>query len=98
MTGIQRWIRSLLANWVGIACWGTTIPATKAQGQLFQSRDLYTDGESGVNTYRIPALVQTKSGTLIAIADARHDSSGDLPGHITLVMRRSFEMGLLDGR
>jgi sialidase-1 len=94
MTGTQRWIRFLLASWLGITCWGAAIPATKAQGQLFQSTDLFAGGESGVNTYRIPALVQTKSGTLIAIADARRDSAGDLPGHITLVMRRSFDDGV----
>lgn len=55
--------------------------------------DLFTQGEAGVHTYRIPALLETKRGTLIAMADARHDSSSDLPGRISLVMRRSNDGG-----
>ena len=55
--------------------------------------DLWTQGDRGVHTYRIPALVETKKGTLIAIVDARHDSNRDLPGRISLVMRRSLDGG-----
>ncbi|MFN7924143.1 MAG: sialidase family protein [Bryobacteraceae bacterium] len=55
--------------------------------------DLFTQGTGGVHTYRIPALVETKKGTLIAVADARFDNSRDLPGRIALVMRRSFDRG-----
>jgi sialidase-1 len=55
--------------------------------------DLFRQGEGGVHTYRIPALVQTRQGTLIAVADARHDSARDLPARISLVMRRSFDGG-----
>lgn len=55
--------------------------------------DLFKQGDSGVNTYRIPALVETAKGTLIAVVDARYDSSRDLPGHIALAMRRSFDEG-----
>jgi sialidase-1 len=62
------------------------------QTQLMQ-RDLFHQGENGVNTYRIPALIETAKGTLIAIGDARHDSARDLPGHISLVMRRSSNRG-----
>ena len=55
--------------------------------------DLFAAGESGVHTYRIPALLQTRKGTLLAIADARPDSSSDLPGRLWLVMRRSSDGG-----
>ena len=55
--------------------------------------DLFTQGEAGVHTYRIPALIESRSGTLIAMADARHNSSSDLPGRISLVMRRSRDGG-----
>ena len=55
--------------------------------------DLFTAGASAVHTYRIPALVETRRHVLIAIADARHDSARDLPAHITLVMRRSLNLG-----
>lgn len=60
---------------------------------VFDQVDLFHQGGNGVNTYRIPALVQTAKGTIIAVADARYDSPHDLPGHIALVMRRSFDEG-----
>jgi sialidase-1 len=59
----------------------------------FESVDLFHEGEGGVHTYRIPALVQTLKGTLIAVADARHDSTSDLPAHLSLVIRRSMDGG-----
>ena len=66
-----------------------------AKGQIgFSQRDLFHRGDDGVNTYRIPALVETGKGTLIAVVDARHDNSNDLPGRISLVMRRSFDHGV----
>jgi sialidase-1 len=60
---------------------------------LFQQQDLFHQGDAGVHTYRIPALVETQKGVLIAVADARHDGTGDLPARISLVIRRSFDKG-----
>lgn len=60
---------------------------------FFYQMDLFHQGEGGVNTYRIPALLQTKNGTLIAVVDARQDSPHDLPARISLVMRRSLDGG-----
>lgn len=54
---------------------------------------LWRAGEGGVHTYRIPALAETRQGTLIAVADARFDSADDLPGRIALVIRRSTDAG-----
>jgi sialidase-1 len=68
-------------------------PAVFAQAASFFQTNLFSQGQNGVNTYRIPALVQTPQGTLIAVVDARHDSSHDLPANISLVMRRSFDEG-----
>lgn len=55
--------------------------------------DLFHSGEGGVHTYRIPALVQTTTGVLIAVADARRTSGRDLPNDIALVIRRSLDGG-----
>jgi sialidase-1 len=55
--------------------------------------DLFHQGDEGVNTYRIPALIETPKGTLMAVADARHDSARDLPAKISLVMRTSRDRG-----
>jgi sialidase-1 len=59
----------------------------------FEEVDLFRQGEAGVHTYRIPALVQTRKGTLLAVVDARHDTTSDLPARISLVMRRSTDGG-----
>ncbi len=50
-------------------------------------------GEDGVDTYRIPGLVQTDKGTLIAVYDIRYDNSRDLPGNIDVGMSRSTDGG-----
>jgi sialidase-1 len=55
--------------------------------------DLFRQGDEGVHTYRIPALIETPKGTLVAVADARHDSARDLPARISLVMRTSRDRG-----
>ena len=54
--------------------------------------DVYVAGESGVHTYRIPALAVTRTGTLLAFAEARQDGGGDA-GDIDLVVRRSTDGG-----
>ena len=50
-------------------------------------------GQDGVHTYRIPGLVTTKKGTLIAVYDIRRNGSGDLPGNIDVGMSRSTDGG-----
>ena len=50
-------------------------------------------GENNVHTYRIPGMITTNKGTLIAVYDIRHDKSGDLPGDIDVGMSRSIDGG-----
>lgn len=50
-------------------------------------------GQDRVHTYRIPGLVYTKKGTLIAVYDVRHNSSIDLQGDIDVGISRSFDKG-----
>ena len=69
------------------------LPLSAQTKPAFTQQDLFHQGEDGVHTYRIPALVQTNHGTLIAVVDARHNSSSDMPAHISLVMRRSHNSG-----
>ena len=54
--------------------------------------DLFSAGDGGVHTYRIPAIVQTQGGVLLAFAEARHNSRSDT-GDIDLVVRRSTDGG-----
>ncbi|UOQ94724.1 glycoside hydrolase [Halobacillus shinanisalinarum] len=45
------------------------------------------------SNYRIPALLQTEGGTLIAGIDRRMESGADSPNNIDAVIRRSFDEG-----
>lgn len=49
--------------------------------------------QDGVHTSRIPGLATTPKGTLLAIYDARYDSSRDLQGNIDICMNRSLDGG-----
>lgn len=50
-------------------------------------------GEDGVHTYRIPGLIRTDKGTLIAVYDNRYTRTNDLPGNIDVGMSRSIDGG-----
>jgi hypothetical protein len=45
------------------------------------------------HTYRIPSLVTSNAGTLLAITDARYQNSSDVPGVIDLFVKRSTDNG-----
>ncbi len=49
--------------------------------------------QDGVHTSRIPGLTTSKKGTLLAIYDARYDSSRDLQGDIDICLHRSTDGG-----
>jgi len=50
-------------------------------------------GDDAVNTYRIPGIVMTDKGTLIAVYDIRYTSNADLPSYINIGMSRSLDTG-----
>ena len=54
---------------------------------------VFTMGESGSQYYRIPAIVETENGTLVAIADQRGNALGDLPNIISIVAKTSTDKG-----
>lgn len=49
--------------------------------------------QDGVHTHRIPGLSTTKRGTLLAVYDARWESSRDLQGNIDIGISRSIDKG-----
>ena len=49
--------------------------------------------DDSVHTYRIPGLVATDKGTLIAVYDIRYKTDRDLPGNIDVGMNRSTDGG-----
>ncbi|MHC4109579.1 MAG: exo-alpha-sialidase [Planctomycetota bacterium] len=54
--------------------------------------DLFISGQEGYKAYRIPGLVVTNKGTLLAICEARKKSFSD-KGDIDLAIKRSFDNG-----
>ncbi len=62
-----------------------------APGELVQT-DVFVAGEDGYHTYRIPSLITTPNGTLLATCEGRKDGSSD-HGNLDLVMKRSEDLG-----
>lgn len=57
-----------------------------------QQVELFTAGENGYHTYRIPSLLVTREGTVLAFCEARKNGAGDA-GDIDIMLRRSFDHG-----
>jgi sialidase-1 len=57
------------------------------------ARKVRTAGDDGVAAYRIPGLVTTKKGTLVAVFDIRHENARDLQGDIDVGVCRSTDGG-----
>ena len=64
----------------------TVVLAQTAPVTVFES------GKEGHKSYRIPAIVSLKDGTLLAFAEGRVNSAGDF-GDINIVLKRSTDHG-----
>ncbi len=53
---------------------------------------VFTSGQDGYHTYRIPALLMTKAGTLLAFCEGRRTGRGD-HGDLDLLVKRSEDSG-----
>ncbi len=49
--------------------------------------------DDSVHTYRIPGMITTNKGTVIAVYDVRYKNTRDLPGNIDVGMSRSIDGG-----
>lgn len=66
---------------------------TGAAPALLEQVDVFVAGQDGVYEYRIPGIVTSNKGTLIAFCDARMRKEGDPPNDIDMVMKRSVDGG-----
>ncbi len=55
-------------------------------------KTVFQRGDGGYHSFRIPALIVSPQGTLLAFAEARKDNLGD-SGNIDLVLKRSKDNG-----
>ncbi len=81
-------LRSILLLTVLIGCKTSSVNtvAVKSPGYLFES------GKDGYKTFRIPAIVTSAKGTVLAFAEGRKNGSSDT-GDIDLVVKRSEDKG-----
>ena len=49
---------------------------------------LFKAGDDNIAEFRIPSIITTRKGNLIAVCDGRVDRSGDVPNNIDLVIRK----------
>jgi sialidase-1 len=71
---------------------GSPEPKASAAPADFQQIEVFRSGEGGYHTYRIPALIETRKGTLLAFCEGRKNSDSDR-GDIDLLLRRSPDGG-----
>lgn len=69
---------------------GKGIQKLKKNNNTFTT--VFKRGEQGYSCFRIPAIVKTKSGKLLAFCEGRKNSRSDY-GDIDLVMKSSFDNG-----
>jgi sialidase-1 len=67
-------------------------PSAQAAAVFDQQVIFKAAQDPGYSCFRIPAIVRSKSGTLLAFAEGRIDNCGDT-GDIDLVLKRSFDGG-----
>jgi sialidase-1 len=87
--------KSLFAGLAGAALVTTgcaTSVSVPASPVAFTQQVLFRKKTHGYGCFRIPAIVKTKRGTLLAFAEARKKWCGD-SGNIDLVVRRSTDGG-----
>src|SRR5437764_12266664 len=75
-----------------VLLWIFATAALSAPRVELTQTDLFRSGEGGYKSYRIPALIATKKGTLLAFCEGRRQSSSDT-GDIDLILKRSFDHG-----
>lgn len=68
------------------------ISSALVSAQQIQQTPVFISGEDGYNTYRIPSLLVTKQGTLLAFCEGRKGSRSD-SGDIDLLVKRSEDNG-----
>ncbi len=91
-------IRSVCSSWMSgllsfaIACSVGTCGVCAMAADPPQQVDVYVSGHDGYHTYRIPSVIVTKQGTVLAFCEGRKHSSSDT-GDIDLLVKRSSDGG-----
>jgi sialidase-1 len=84
-------VSALKASRVPLLIWALLLQATASAADPVEI-DVFNAGQEGYHTFRIPALIVTKNGTLLAICEGRKTGRGD-HGDLDLVQKRSTDGG-----
>jgi len=87
-------VPALLALWALLAGCGAgrKVQQQKAEIPGPEQTDLFIGAQGDYQSYRIPALVTTPKGTVLAFVEGRKDSAAD-HGHNEILLRRSLDGG-----
>jgi sialidase-1 len=79
---------------VGLVLSATSLLSSSAAAAspLFEKVDLFVEGQAGFVSYRIPGIVVTANGTVLAYCEARKFTSADR-GELEIHLRRSTDAG-----
>jgi sialidase-1 len=77
---------------VASALAGPAAAAEKEATPFLEQADVYVSGREGYHTYRIPAVVVTARGTVLAFCEGRKHDANDT-GDIDMLLRRSVDGG-----
>ena len=80
------------AAWLAVFGLMVLCGTTVAAGEQPFVTDVFVAGEGGYHTYRIPALITSKKGTLLAFCEGRKTGRSD-HGDLDLLLRRSTDGG-----
>lgn len=87
----MMWWRLVLPVFVLVIGFALAVRAERKEEPL-EKTDLFLPGDSNVNLYRIPGIVATAKGTILAYCEARRNPRGDW-GEIEVHLRRSVDSG-----
>jgi len=93
MKSIKRLFLAAIAL-PGIMAATYSVSAAVGDADVLNRSLVFNLGDYGSKYYRIPAIVTLDDGTLVAVADKRIETNGDLPGKIDVVCRTSNDRGL----
>ena len=82
----------LVVNFAAALIAISALPQPMIAGDGPTPSDVFVGGKQGYHTYRIPSLIVTKKGTLLAFCEGRKTGRGD-HGDLDLVLRRSGDAG-----
>ncbi|MGC8642239.1 MAG: exo-alpha-sialidase [Isosphaeraceae bacterium] len=87
----------MLSTLTALIVFGLTVTDARNHQHAVEQSPIFVSGAGGYHTYRIPSLIVTRNGTLLAFCEGRKHSSSD-SGDIDLLLRRSVDGGKTWGK